>query len=298
MSAITQPSSALSPRSAAEGKRHDELLRLIMEAPTQRPLNVTWNAIVTIAAREVTRFLRDRMQLVFALVMPVLLILGLDGPLQSSFGRAAGYNLMSFAVTGMLAITLYQYTMSGILSLLEDRENDFTQELLIAPISRYALIFGKILGAALTSLLQGVLITVLGILFFHFPVSLPGLLLLVPVALLICFSGGAFGVLLISLFSSQRSANQIFPLLLFPQFFLGGVFVPIRNLPWYLDLLSKITPLRYAADLLRNVVYSGQPEYNQIVLEGPFVNLVVVCALTLLCLVVGTILFVRSERER
>jgi ABC-2 type transport system permease protein len=297
MSALSRPTATVSVASATES-HHDELLRLIMEAPTQRPLNATWNTFVTIAAREVTRFLHDPTQLVFALFMPILLILGLDGPLQSSFGKAAGYNLMSFAITGMLALSFYQHTLIGILSLLEDRENDFTQELLIAPISRYALIFGKIVGASVVALLQGVLITLLGILFFHFPVSLPGLLLLGPVALLICFSGGAFGVLLISLFSSQRSASQVLPLLLFPQFFLGGVFIPMHNLPWYLDLLSKITPLLYAADLLRSVVYSGQPEYNQIVLQEPLINLVVVCALTLLCLVVGTILFVRSERER
>jgi ABC-2 type transport system permease protein len=86
--------------------------------------------------------------------------------------------------------------------------------------------------------------------------------------------------------------------LLFPQLFLAGIFIPMRNLPWYLDLLSKITPLRYAVDLARNVVYSGQPEYAKVVLEGPAINLVVVCVLTLLCLIAGTILFVRSERER
>nr|BBH93138.1 ABC transporter [Thermogemmatispora argillosa] len=284
---------------ATEASRRDELLRHILEPkPAQRPLNHTWNAIVTIAARDIMRYLRDRTFLLFSIIMPILLILGLEGPLQSNFGQAAGYSLMSFAVTGMLAMTLYQYTLQSILSLLEDRESDFTQELLIAPVSRYALIFGKILGASAVALLQGLLVLLLGIFFFGFPVSFWSLLLLIPVALLICFSGGALGVLLLSLFNSQRSANQAIPLLLFPQFFLSGIFIPMRDLPWYLDLLSKIIPMRYAVDLLRNVVYSGQPEYGKVVLEGPAINLVVVCALTLLCLVVGTILFVRSERER
>ncbi|MBX5450923.1 ABC transporter permease [Thermogemmatispora sp.] len=293
------PTPSLVPSGAPEASRRDELLRRILEPPpAQPPLNRTWNAIVTIAAREIMRYLRDGAFLLFSVIMPILLILGLEGPLQSNFGAVAGYSLMAFAVTGMLAMTLYQYTLQGILSLLEDRENDFTQELLIAPVSRYALIFGKILGASVVALVQGLLILLLGIFFFHFPVSVWGLLLLLPVALLICFSGGALGVLLLSLFNSQRSANQAIPLLLFPQFFLAGIFIPMRDLPWYLDLLSKITPLRYAVDLLRNVVYSGQPEYGKVVLEGPVINLAVVCALTLLCLVVGTILFVRSKRER
>ncbi len=138
----------------------------------------------------------------------------------------------------------------------------------------------------------------LGVFFFQLPVSQQGLLLLLPVALLICFSGGAFGVLLVSLFSSQRSANQVLPMLIFPQFFLAGGFIPMRNLPWYLDLLSKIMPMRYAVDLLRNVVYSGKPEYGKVVLEAPLIDLAVVCSLTLLCLVVGTLLFVRGEHKR
>ncbi|WP_052890320.1 ABC transporter permease [Thermogemmatispora carboxidivorans] len=294
-----QSSSTPSVAPATEVSQHDELLHRILETQSaQRPLNQTWNAIVTIAAREIMRYRRDRAFLVFSVIMPILLVLGLEGPLQSNFGQAVGYSLVAFAITGILAMTLYEHTLQGLLSLLEDRENDFTQELLIAPVSRYALIVGKILGASVVALLQGVLVLLLGIFFFHFPISPSGLTLLVPVALLTCFSGGALGLLLLSLFNSQRSANQAIPLLLFPQFFLAGIFIPMRNLPWYLDLLSKITPLRYSVDLLRNVVYSGQPEYSKVVLEGPAINLVVVCALTLLCLVVGTILFVRSERER
>lgn len=284
---------------ATEASQHEELLRRILEPqPGQRPLNRTWNAIVTIAAREIMRYRRDKAFLLFSVIMPILLVLGLEGPLQSNFGQAAGYSLVTFAITGILAMTLYEHTLQGILSLLEDRASDFTQELLIAPVSRYALIVGKILGASVVALAQGLLVLLLGIFFFQFPVSPTGLLLLLPVALLTCFSGGALGLLLLSLFNSQRSANQAIPLLLFPQFFLAGIFIPMRNLPWYLDLLSKITPLRYSVDLLRNVVYSGQPEYAKVALEGPLVNLVVVCALTLLCLVAGTILFVRSERER
>ncbi|WP_376794018.1 ABC transporter permease [Thermogemmatispora sp.] len=299
MSVQSHPSSLPNTASAAEASRRDELLRLILEPKqTQRPLNATWNAIVTIVAREIMRSLRDKALIIFSVIVPFLLIAGLEGPLQSNFGQAAGYSLTGFAATGMLAMTLYQYTLQGILSLVEDRENDFTQELLIAPVSRYALIFGKILGASLVALVQGLLVLLLGVFFFDFPLSPLGLLFLLPVALLICFSGGALGVLLISLFSSQRSANQVIPMLVFPQFFLAGSFAPMRNLPWYLDLLSKITPMRYAVDLLRNVVYSGQPEYGQVVLEAPWINLAIVCALTLACLIAGTLLFVRSERER
>jgi ABC-2 type transport system permease protein len=98
--------------------------------------------------------------------------------------------------------------------------------------------------------------------------------------------------------SSQRVANQIFPFILLPQLLLAGVFNPIQVLPWYLDLLSRITPMRYAIDLARSVFYLGQPDYSKVVLDGPLANLVIISGMFCLMLVVGTFLFVRGERNR
>src|SRR5690349_19138195 len=176
-----------------------------------RRLNITWNAILTIAGRDVTRFVREPMRLAFSLILPLILIGGLAGPMQSSFGHAVNYNLITFTMTGLLAMTLFQTAMSGLMSLIEDRENDFTQELFIAPISRYAIVFGKILGESLVALVQGVVLVLVGVLIFGVPMSFSTLLFIVPVALITCLLGGAFGVLLVSLFSNQRTANMVMP---------------------------------------------------------------------------------------
>ncbi|GER90455.1 hypothetical protein KDW_46170 [Dictyobacter vulcani] len=168
----------------------------------------------------------------------------------------------------------------------------------IAPISRYAIVFGKILGEALVAMVQGVVLIILGLLVFNVPMSPLTLLLIFPVCLIICLFGGAFGVLLISLFNNQRTANMIMPFILFPQFFLSGVFLPVRNLPWYLDILSKIMPMRYVVDLTRGICYLGRPEYKQIVMLNPLINLAITTVLFVVFLVSGTIIFVRSERNR
>ena len=261
-------------------------------------LNATWNAICTIAGRDVMRFLRDPIRLVFTLLLPLILVGGLSGTLQSSLGGAVSYNLMAFTMVGMLGMTLFQGTMNGVMSLIEDRQNDFTQELFIAPISRYAIVFGKILGESLVALTQSVVLVLMGLLIFHIPFSLFSLILVLPVSLITCLFGGAFGVLLTSLFSNQRTANMVLPFLLFPQFFLAGVFLPLRNLPWYLDILSKITPMRYVVDLIRGIFYAGRPEYGQVVLLHPLINLAIMGLLFTIFLVTGTALFVRGERNR
>jgi ABC-2 type transport system permease protein len=278
--------------------KHMSIDHTYADIASKSRISITWNAILTIAGRDVTRFLREPMRLIFTLVLPIVLVGGLSGPLQSNFGQAVSYNLMTFSITGLLAMSLFQSTMSGLISLIEDRTSDFSQELFIAPISRYAIIFGKILGETIVALGQGIVLVILGILIFGIPVSLISLLLIIPVSLIICLLGGALGVLLTSLFSTQRTANMIMPFLLFPQLFLAGVFLPVRNLPWYLDILSKITPMRYAVDLTRGIFYMGQPEYAQVVLFNPLLNLIIIAILFAVLLISGTFLFVRSERNR
>jgi ABC-2 type transport system permease protein len=256
------------------------------------------NAIVTIAYRDVLKFTRDPSRLLATLILPILFV-GLFGEgLQATLGPSLGYNYLTFIFLGFFAQTLFQSTALGIVSLIEDRENDFAQEMFISPISRYALVFGKILGESIVAFAQALVLVVFGAV-IGIPlnwVTLPGLLF---VALVTCLLGGAFGLILLATMGSQRAANQIMPFLVFPQLILAGVFNPLKGLPLYLDLASKIAPLRYAVDLTRAIYYAGQPAiYQKVVLAPPAVNLLIMTAMFVVFLVAGTFLFVRSERNK
>jgi ABC-type uncharacterized transport system ATPase subunit len=95
---------------------------------------------------------------------------------------------------------------------------------------------------------------------------------------------------------SQRAAQQIFPFVFLPQYFLAGLFNPIWHLPLPLDILSKISPMRYAVDLTRDAYYSTTAERVQ--LFDAATNLAVIGAMFVVFMVVGTFLFVRAERNR
>ncbi len=253
------------------------------------------NAILTIATRDFVKLLRDRTRLVFSLIFPFIFVGVLGSSLQSNVH--AGYNLLTFIFIGTLAQTLFQSTASGIISLVEDRENDFSQEIFISPISRYSIVFGKILGETLVAFAQIVGVLALGLI-LQVPLDWGQLVNLLPFAFIVAFFGGAFGVLVMANLSGQRAANQIFPLIMFPQFFLAGVFNPIKNLPPLLEFLSRISPMTYAVDLFRSVYYSGDIAYKQTVLFGTLNNLVVIFIMFLLFFTVGTIIFVKNERNK
>lgn len=255
------------------------------------------NAILVIAARDVTKLLRDRMRIVFSFVFPLIFIGVLGQSLQSNLSSSVSFNLLLFTFLGVLAQTFFQSTASGIISLVSDRDNDFAQEMFVAPVSRYTIIAGKILGESAVSILVSIGIIILGLI-LGIPLDWPRLLLIMPFSIIICFLGGTFGVLIMSNISGQQAAQQVFPLVIFPQFFLSGVFSPITNLPPILFILSRIAPMTYAIDFFRGLYYLGKPEASQLVLHHPLVNLAVIAVYSLIMLTIGTHLFVSRERNR
>jgi len=255
------------------------------------------NAIAAIAERDLFKFLRDRAGLIGAFVFPFLLMFLMGGTLQLNLGKAAGFNFIGFTFTGVLGMTIFQSASQGIASLLEDRQNDFAQEIFVSPISRYSIVIGKIIGESMVALAQAAPLILFAIV-LRVPLTALDILLLVPVAVLGCLVGGSFGLLGMSVINDQRAANQIFGFILLPQFFLAGVFNPINVLPWYLEILSLISPLRYVVDLFRGVVYMGRPEYHKVVLLDPEINLMVMALMFAVFIVTGTALFVRRETNR
>lgn len=255
------------------------------------------NTIITISYRDFTKFRRDRTRILATFIFPIVFVGILGGSLQSNLGEAAGYNLMIYIFTGVLGQTLFQSTASGIISLIEDRTNDFSQEMFISPVSRYSIILGKIIGETTVALTQAIGIIVFGLI-IGVPFGFLDLFRILPALFVAALLGGAFGVLVLSNLSSERAANQIFPFVIFPQFFLSGVFGPIKNLPPVLSFLSLLSPMRYAVDFIRSFYYLGDPVYSEVVLFSPAKNIIIISILFVSFIFVGTYLFVSNEKNR
>ena len=255
------------------------------------------NAIVAIAARDIFKFLRDRSRVVGSFLFPFLIMFLFGGTMQLNLGGATGFDFIGFTFTGVLGMTIFQSSVQGLASLLDDRQNDFAQEIFISPVSRYSIVFGKIVGETIVAIAQAIPLIAFALV-LRVPISPEQVALMLPVALVSCLLGGAFGLIAMSLINSQQAANQIFNFLLLPQFFLAGVFTPITIMPWYLEVLSRLSPMRYVVDLFRDIMYAGRPAYNKIVLLGPVTNLMVIALMFAAFMFTGTTLFVRRETNR
>lgn len=260
-------------------------------------LNRELQAIMVIAYRDFTKLMRDRPRILISLIFPIIFIGALGGMLQASIGDRFEFSWIDFVFTGVFAQTLFQSTAAGIISLIEDRENDFSQEIFVSPISRYSIIIGKIIGETLVSYVQIVGVIIFGLI-LQVPLTIFTVLLLFVAGLAAAMLGGAFGVMVLASLSSQRSANQIFPFLIFPQFFVAGIFTPLTNLPLPLVILSRIAPLTYAVDFIRGIYYMGKPEFDEVVIWSPALNFAVMVVMFIIMISIGTFIFVRNERNR
>lgn len=256
----------------------------------------TLNALFTIAFRDFTKLMRDKPRIAASLIFPILFIGVLGASMQSSVFDDIGFDYVTFVFTGVLGQTLFQSTAAGIVSLIEDRKNDFSQELFVSPVSRYTIIMGKVMGETSVALFQAIGIIMFGLI-VGVTFTFQNFIILFPFAIITCFLGGAFGIMVLSRLNSERTANQIFPFIIFPQFFLAGVFNPINNLPPLLNVLSHLSPMRYAIDLIRGVYYWGTPSYDLVVLTSPLNNLFIIGIMFFVFLIFGTYFFVRAERE-
>ena len=112
---------------------------------------------------------------------------------------------------GMIANTMYQGTITGVTNLVEERENDFTAELFVAPISRYTVLLGQDdrLGRRRDDLARRVLAMIF---VMQIPMDLGDLLRVLALSPILALAGGALGVFFIGFVHDpegrRRSASR------------------------------------------------------------------------------------------
>lgn len=251
------------------------------------------NAIITIALRDITLSLRSPGSMIMSLAMPLIMMGMLGGSLAQNMAGGLGFDYSEFMMVNML----FMVTTMGMTSLVEDHTTDFTQEMLVSPVSRYGIVIGKILGSSFGAIVSMAGTLIVGLI-MGITLSPGQLLMILILSPLMCLSGGALAMIVIGLIKSNKTANIAVMLITMPQMFLSGAIIPISNSSGILYVLSHAMPMTYCLDLVRAVVYAGTPEYASVVLFNPIVNFIAIVALTVICLIIGTFLFARSEKSR
>jgi ABC-2 type transport system permease protein len=209
----------------------------------------TW----VVTRRELLRLKQDRTRILTMLLQPVLFIFVMGTGLGSIVDTGGGLDFRTFLYPGVLATSvLFTAAFAGI-SLVWDREFGFLREMMVAPISRASIIWGKCLGGAVVATVQSLLLLALvGTVGIPYDPAL--LAELVGCLFLGSLLLTALGVLLSTRIKTIQAAMPVSQLLIMPMMFLSGSLFPIAGLPGWLSVLTRLNPLTYVVQPMRHLV--------------------------------------------
>jgi ABC-2 type transport system permease protein len=238
--------------------------------------------------RELKRYTRSRAQIVASLGQPLLYLLVLGFGLGPVFKRAGNGNYLQFVAPGVIGMSvLFSSVFSG-LGLLWDRQFGFLKETLVAPVSRLQIMIGRTLGGATVAMIQGLLVTVICLLAGFRPVHW----LTIPIALgfmvLIAVLFAALGMAIGSSLQDMQGMQLVMNFLVLPIYFLSGALFPLTGLPVVLSYATKVDPLSYGIDGMRNVLI-GQAAFD------PRIDCMVLVVVACILLVFGAHRFSKIE---
>jgi len=217
----------------------------------------------TMWSREIVRFCRQRSRVIGALGTPLVFWLLVGFGLNKSFqlpGAAGSISYLEYSYPGAIAAILLFTAIFSMISIIDDRREGFMQGVLVAPVARTSIVFGKVLGASTLAVGQA------AIFLFLAPVADIHLRLIEMVATLAAMTLVAvaltgLGFWMAWLMDSVQGFHAIMNVLLLPMLVISGAFFPLGDggatpvvvLRW----IMRLNPMSYAVALLRWAMYFG-----------------------------------------
>jgi ABC-2 type transport system permease protein len=235
----------------------DPVTAAIRVSVPERGLRQDLRAIRIVWYRELIRFKSDRLRLVTSLVQPVLFLFVLGTGLSSlaNHGLPPGISYKTFVYPGVLAMSVLFTAIFSAASIVWDREFGFLREMLVAPVSRSAIVIGKCLGGATVATSQGIIFLALAGA-AHVPYDPILFLTVIGELLLLSFTLTAFGVMMAARIKQMQAFMALTQMLVMPLFFLSGALYPLSGLPTWLAVLTRFDPLTYIVSPMRHAVFS------------------------------------------
>ncbi len=224
-----------------------------------------WLAVGTLCWREVVRFFRQRNRVVGAIGQPVLFWLLFSAGFERSFrvSEIEGQGFREYYFPGTLVLILLFTAIFATISIIEDRREGFLQSVLVAPIPRWSMVLGKLLGGTLIAMFQGLLFLILA-LTINIEAGAMQLLALVLLMFISSIALTSLGFVIAWRMDSTQGFHAIMSVLLMPMWLLSGAFFPIpavsADSAWpqvALHWAMLLNPVTYCVGGVRHLLYGG-----------------------------------------
>jgi len=244
-----------------------------------------------LAKREWVRFFRQRNRVVSAVVQPLLFWVLFGTGLRGSFVGAGEQNFLEFFLPGTIALIVLFTAIFSTISVIEDRREGFMQSVLVAPVGRWPVLVGKVIGGSAIAWVQAAVFLGLVCAFGAAPITIHlagALVLLALMAVAMC----SLGMIVAWPMDSTQGFHAIMMLGLMPMWLLSGSFFPIPAIDststigqWILGGLMRANPLSYSMAELRHLIFPEVPFGS-----AGFSPSSIICWLVTIAFAVGTTL--------
>ncbi|MDA7746730.1 ABC transporter permease [Psychromonas sp.] len=208
-------------------------------------------ALKSIWLKEINRFLRIWVQTLVPPAITMTLYFVIFGNLIGQrIGEMEGFSYMAFIVPGLIMMSVITNSYSNVASsFFSAKMQHNIEELLVAPVPNYIIIWGYIGGAVARGLMVGFIVTLVSLFF----VDLKIYNLLILISSVLCTSIlFAIAGLLNAIFAKTFDDISIIPtFVLTPLTYLGGVFYSISLLPDFWQGISHFNPVFYMINAFR-----------------------------------------------
>ena len=206
--------------------------------------------------REVVRFYRQRSRVVGVIASPILFWLVIGSGFGTSFrsGGSNGQHYLDYFYPGALIMIVLFTSIFTMMSVIEDRKEGFLLSVLVAPVSRSAIVLGKVLGGTTLATIQGLIFLAFAPL-VGVHLSIASFLLVVLTVFLVSFALTALGFVIAWPMDSTQAFHAIINLFLIPLWLLSGAMFPLSGASVWLRVVMRINPLTYGVEALRSLLY-------------------------------------------
>lgn len=160
-------------------------------------------------------------------------------------------------VPGVMAMILFMTTTTlTSAAIVKERERGTIEQLIVTPIRSWELIIAKVTPYILVSMVDVVIILLIGTFWFNVPIR-GSVLLLLALSGLYLLPNLGLGLVISSFAQTQQQAQMMMMPIMLPSWMLSGFFVPIATLPAFLQAVSALLPMTYYLFILRSIVIKG-----------------------------------------
>lgn len=163
-----------------------------------------------------------------------------------------------FLVPGLIAmILIVTAVISVALSLVREKERGTIEQINVSPLSSLELILGKSIPFVLLALINAGIILVAS--YFLFGSEVKGsLFLLFLTTLIFLIASTSIGIFISIVSDSQQVAFTLATFIsLLPSFILSGFIFPIDSMPYVIQIITNITPVKFFLKILRAIMLRG-----------------------------------------